>query len=146
MTTIKSEKTPINASAEAVYDKLSNLENLKKMFENIPADKIPEDKREMFESLKVTSDSIVIPTGMAGEITLRVADKLAPKLIRMEGEGAPVALSMQLAIEPDGADKCEIEVSMSMEVPAMIKPMITGPVKRAMNQFAQLLQTIPFNA
>ena len=48
MTTIKSEKREINASSEKVYDKLSNLENLKPLLEQIPRDQIPEDKLEMF--------------------------------------------------------------------------------------------------
>ena len=145
MTTIKSEKTLLNASAEVVFDKLSNLENLKTLLDKVPADKVPEDKRAMFENLKITPDTIEIPGGPAGTITLRVKDKMAPSLIRLEGEGTPIPLSMQLEIEPKGTENCEVQVSLSMEIPAMLKPMISGPVKKIVEQFAQMLKAIPFN-
>lgn len=145
MTTIKSDKTLINAPAEVVYSKLSNLENLKDLLEKVPTDKVPEDKREMLENLKITSDSIEIPGGPAGVITLKVKDKLEPSLIRMEGEGTPIPLSMQLEIEPKTSESCEVQVSLSLEIPAMLKPMISGPVKKIVEQFAQMLKAIPFN-
>lgn len=145
MATFKSDKSIVNAPAETVYDKLSNLENLKQLLEKIPADKVPADKREMFENLQITEDTIDIPGGPTGAIRLRVADRLAPSLIRLAGEGTPIPLSMQLEIEPKGADQSEVQVSLSMEIPAMLKPMISGPVKKIVEQFAQMIQAIPFN-
>lgn len=145
MTTIKSDKTLLNAPAEVVYEKLSNLENLKTLLEKVPTDKVPEDKREMFEKLNITADTIEIPGGPAGNVKLRVKDRMAPTLIRLEGEGTPLPLSMQLEIEPKTADSCEVQVSLSLEIPAMLKPMISGPVKKIVEQFAQMLKAIPFN-
>lgn len=145
MTTIKSDKTILDAPAQVVFEKLSNLENLKNLLEKVPVDKVPEDKRAMFENLKITSDSIEIPGGPAGAITLKVRDKLAPSLIRLEGEGTPIPLSMQLEIEPKTEKSCEVQVSLSMQIPAMLKPMISGPVKKIVEQFAQMLRAIPFD-
>lgn len=145
MTTIKSDKNLLNAPAEVVYEKLSNLENLKTLLEKVPTDKVPEDKREMFEKLNITADTIEIPGGPAGNVKLRVKDRMAPTLIRLEGEGTPLPLSMQLEIEPKTADSCEVQVSLSLEIPAMLKPMISGPVKKIVEQFAQMLKSIPFN-
>ena len=145
MTTIKSDKTILNAPAQVVFEKLSNLENLKTLLEKVPADKVPEDKRAMFENLNITADTIEIPGGPAGSITLRVTDKMEPSLIRLEGEGTPLPLSMQLEIEPKTEETSEVQVSLSMEIPAMLKPMISGPVKKIVEQFAQMLKAIPFN-
>lgn len=142
--TIKSEKTPIAASAERVFEKLSNLENLKPVLENIPADRIPEDKREMFERLEITSDSIKIPAGPVGEITLMITDLMPYSLIQLTGEGSPIPLSMQLEIESTGKDSCVAQVGLTMEVPMMLKPMISGPVRKIVDQFAQVLGAIPF--
>lgn len=145
MTTIKSEKSIINAPAERVYDKLSNLENLKPLLEKVPRDQIPEDKREMFDNLKVTADTISIPAGPVGAITLRVTDRLPYSLISLQGEGSPVPMGMQLEINPDGADRCEVQVAINIEIPAMLKPMVSGPLKNIVNQFSQVLGAIPFN-
>lgn len=144
MTTIKSEKTRISAPAERVYEKLSNLENLKPMLENVPRDKVPEDKREMFDNLKVTSDTISIPAGPVGEIVLRLTDKLPYSLIRLTGEGTPVPMSMSMEMEAQGTDACEVQVAISLDIPIMLKPMVSGPLKKVVDQFAQVLGAIPF--
>lgn len=145
MTTIKSEKREINASAEKVYDKLSNLENLKPLLEQIPRDQIPEDKREMFENLKITNDSITIPAGPVGEINLRLTDKMPYSLIQLSGEGTPVPLFMRLEIDARGEDRCEVTVTISLDIPIMLKPMVSGPLNQIVNQFAQVLGVINYN-
>lgn len=145
MTTIKSEKTPIAASAEKVFDKLSNLDNLKPLLQQVPVDQIPEDKRDMFSRLEITSDSIRIPAGPVGEITLMITDLMPYSLIQLTGEGSPIPLSMQLEIEATGKDSCVVQVGISIEVPIMLKPMISGPVRKIVDQFAQVLKAIPFD-
>lgn len=145
MTTVKSDKRTIQASAEKVYDKLSNLDNLKPLLENLPEDKIPADKMEMFRNLKITSDTISFPAAPVGEITLRVTDRLPYSLIRLQGEGTPVALDMQLEIDPLGADECQVQVSINLDIPIMLRPMVSGPLKKVVDQFSQVLGAIPFN-
>lgn len=145
MTTIKSDKTMISAPAEKVFGKLSNLENLKPLLENVPREQIPEDKREMFDNLKVTADTISIPAGPVGEIVLRVTDRLPYSLISLSGEGTPVPMGMQLEIDNKGPDRCEVQVAINLEIPAMLKPMVAGPLRKIVDQFAQVLGAIPFN-
>lgn len=144
MTTIKSERKPINASAEKVYLKLSDLDNLKPLLERIPREQIPEDKREMFDNLKITSDSITIPAGPVGEIKLMVTDLMPYSLIQLTGEGTPIPLVMQMEINETGHESCEVQISLSLEVPMMLRPMISGPVKNVVDQFAHVLSSIPF--
>ena len=145
MTTIKSDKAIVSATPEKVFEKLSNLSNLKPLLEQVPKDQIPEDKREMFDNLKITEDSISIPAGPVGEITLRISDKLPNSLIRLAGEGSPVPMDMQLEIEPLGADQSEVQVAINLEIPAMLKPMVSGPLKKIANQFVNVLGAIKFN-
>lgn len=145
MTTVKSEKSIVNAPAERVYDKLSNLDNLKPLLEMVPADQIPADKREMFEKLVITSDSISIPAGPVGDIRLRITDRLPHSLIRLSGEGTPVPLGMQLEINPVDADRSEVQVVINLEIPVMLKPMVSGPLKKIADQFVQVLGAVPFN-
>lgn len=145
MTTIKSDKTQINASTETVFDKLSNLENLKTLLDKIPQEKIPEDKKDLFNNLIITSESITIQGGPTGAITLRVTDRLPHSLIRLEGEQTPVPLAMQLEIDPEGPDACIVQVSIHLEIPAMLKPMVSGPLKKMVDQFAAVIKAISFN-
>ena len=145
MTTIKSEKAKIGAPAEKVFEKLSNLDNLKPLLARIPAEGIPEDKREMFENVKVTADTISIPAGPVGEITLRITDRLPFSLIQLTGEGTPVPMNLQLEIESLGENESEVQVAFNLEIPLMLKPMVSGPLKKVADQFVQVMGAIPFN-
>lgn len=144
MTTIKSEKAKIAAPAEKVFEKLSNLDHLKPLLEQIPSEGIPADKREMFEKVKISSDTISIPAGPVGEITLKVTDRLPYSLIQLSGEGTPVPLNVQLEIEAQGDDSCDVQVVFNLEIPLMIKPMVAGPLKKVADQFVQVMGKIPF--
>lgn len=143
--TVKSETRIINAPAERVFNKLSNLENLKSLLQEVPRDRIPEDKQEMFDNLEVTADTISIPAGPVGNIVLRVTDRLPYSLIQLSGEGSPVPLFMRMTIDDLGPEECEVQVEISVDVPAMIKPMLNGPLKKIVDQFATVLGSIPFN-
>lgn len=145
MTTIKSNKATVNAPQERVYERLSNLDNLKPLLEQIPREMIPEDKREMMDSLKITHDSISIPAGPVGEIKMRITDLLPCSLIRLSGEGTPVPMHMQVEIEKKGEAESEVQIAIHLEIPMMLKPMISGPLKKIADQFVQVLTAIPFN-
>ena len=45
MTEFKSEQVSLAAPIEKVYGRFSNLENLKTLIDNAPADRIPADKQ-----------------------------------------------------------------------------------------------------
>ena len=96
MASFNSPVSIIGANAEKVYARYSNLENLSTLLANIPADQIPSDKRDMLDNIKVEKDSISLPAGPVGAIRLVMAERIEPTLIRLQGEGAPVPLSLSL--------------------------------------------------
>ncbi len=144
MVTYSSKDISINAPAEAVYSKMNNLEGLASLLNQVPADQIPEDKRGMLESLDITSDSITIPGGPVGSITLRKSRSIEPTLIEMTGENSPVPLGLSLHITEDGPDHCHARAEIALEIPAMLKPMISGPMQKMVEQFGDVLSAINF--
>lgn len=145
MAEYKSRPSLIQAPAEAVYSRLSNLSNLKSLMDNVPASAIPDDKKEMFDAVKVTDDTISFPAGPVGELTLRMAEKKEPVLIRLVGEGSPVALSLRLDITPKSESSCEACVVIDIAIPAMLKPMIGGTIQKMADQFGQVLGALKYN-
>lgn len=145
MAVFKSHIQQIQASAEAVFDKLSNLENLKTLLENVPESAIPADQKEMFDAVRVTEDSISFPAGPVGELTLRLARKERPVLISLEGIGAPVALAMNLEIGIVSPDVSEAVVAIDIAIPAMLKPMIGGTIQKMADQFAEMLGRLKYD-
>lgn len=144
MSTYSSGKVTLNASAEAVYDKLSNLENLQGLLNKVPADKIPEDKRQMFENIQITPDTISVPGGPMGNLVFRVIERKAPSLIKLQGEGVPVEMSLSLHINPLTENTSSANVDLDIDIPMMLKPMIGGQIQKIANQFGDVLGAIPF--
>ena len=134
----------LHASAENVFAKLSNLENLRTLLEKVPAESIPEDKREIFNNLTITPDSITVPGGPVGALTFRMKEKKEPTFIKLEGEGTPVPLALVMHITPETASSSKANVDIDIEIPAMLKPMIGGSIKKMAEQFGQVLKSIPF--
>lgn len=144
MATYKSEKETLGYSAERVFDKLSNLEGLKEILANVPADQIPEEQKAQLEQIQVTADTISFPAGPVGALTLQVTERIRPTLIRLEGIGAPVPMSLAMHIEPVDDAACRAEVEINLDIPMMLKPMVNGPLKKMTEQFAQMIKMIPF--
>lgn len=149
MTEFKSDSITLDATPEKVFNKLSDLENLRTFIDKIPADKIPADKipadkLEQFRNLKITPDSISFPSAPMGEMTLAVKERTPHSLIRLEGVGMPVTLALELRLLPEGTDKCNTVVAICADIPMMLKPMVKGPLQKAVDQFAQVLKVISF--
>lgn len=144
MATYKSEKVGIAYPAEKVYDRLSNLEGLKEMLANVPADQVPADQMAMLEQVKVTADTISFPGGPVGDITLRVAERVRPTLVRLEGVGTPVPMNLSLEVLPLTPETCEASVAIDVQIPAMLKPMVNGPLQKMADQFGQMLRQMPY--
>lgn len=144
MATYKSDEVPLKASASKVFSRLSDFDSLRELLEQVPADRIPADKKEMFDSIKLTADAIELPGGPVGSIRLRVVERTPDTRIRLQGEGTPVPLSLQLDIVPVDDNSCRASAKVDIEIPAMLRPMISGPMKKMTEQFAHVLRSLPF--
>lgn len=144
MAKYKSDEVLLKASAENVFNKLSDFESLKQLLGKVPEDQIPADKKEMFDSIKLTEDCIELPGGPVGTLKLRVVEKVAPSRIKLKGEGSPVPLSLELDIHPIDDNACRAVAQIDLEIPAMLRPMIAGPMQKMTEQFGQVLHSIPF--
>lgn len=134
----------LQASATAVFDKLSNLENLQGLLDKVPADRIPEDKRQMFENIRITHDTIEVPGGPMGNLLFRVIEREAPSLIKLRGEGIPIEMSLVLHVKPLTDTSSSANVDIDINIPAMLKPMVGGQIQKIANQFGDVLGAIPF--
>lgn len=145
MAEFKSTPVGVNAPAEAVFNKLSDLQGLHTLIANLPASAIPEDKKEALDGIHITDDTISFPAGPVGEVTLKVTEKVSPTLVKLEGVNTPVAMSLALRIAIISDDMCEAQVVIDIAIPAMLKPMIGGTLQKMADQFAQVIGALKYN-
>lgn len=144
MANFKSKAVTLSVPAQTVYDKLSDLTNLRTLLDKVPAGQVPEEQRQLLQSIELTPDSITVPGGPVGSMTLLMTEKEAPTLIKMEAENSPVPLNLYLHIDPQGAESCSAFVDIDIDIPAMLKPMVSGPLQKMADQFGQMLQAFNF--
>ncbi len=144
MAKYESEPKRIQASVQQVFSRLDNLEGLRDLLEKVPGSAVPEDKRAMLEGIEITPDTITIPGGPVGSLTLRKSRTIEPELIELKGEGTPVPLTLSLHLTPQGEDACEAKACIDLEIPAMLKPMISGPMNKMIGQFGDVLGALNF--
>lgn len=145
MSTYSSSEISLKGSAEKVYNVVSNPGLLKNLLENVPADKIPEDKKAMFDQLKLSGDCIEIPGGPVGNIRLQINKGVAPSLVELNGVDTPVKMSIKFHIIPETEESCRGKVELDIDIPMMLKPMIGGTLQKVVDQFALVLKSVPFD-
>lgn len=143
MATYKSEEVNMAYPAERVFTKFSNLEGLGNLLKNVPTDSIPSEQLSQLEQIRVTPDTISFPGGPAGDVTLKLVETVSPTLIRLEGQGTPVPMSLKMKITPLTPDTCSAMVEIEVQIPMMLKPMVNGPLQKMTDQFAMMLRQIP---
>ena len=142
MATYSSEEVKLDYPAEKVFEKLSDMQNLKNLLAKVPASSIPDDQREMFDNLDIREDSITIPGGPVGALRLRMTERKAPELVKLSGEGTPVPLDVMLRIRPEGPEKCSARIELDIAIPAMLKPMVNGPLTQMTARMGDILKHI----
>ncbi len=142
MAEYKSNPVTLGRSAQEVYDRLTNMQGLAQALTNVPADQVPEDKREMLNSIRIDEDTIEIPGGPVGSVTLVKSDCTPPVYVSFEGKGTPVPLVMAAHIQPTGDTTCEVTVEVNISIPAIMKPMLNGPMNNLVEQVANSLRAI----
>ena len=144
MAEYKSAETPVKASADAVFNKLSNLEGLKDLLSRVPEEQVPADPRDLFNQFQITPDTISFPAGPVGNLTLQLTETVKPTFIKLEGAGTPVPMALILHIYPSTEVSCSVQVEIDLQIPAMLKPMVSGPINKMVSQFADMLRNLPF--
>ena len=143
----------VNIAYERFAD-LRNFEAIKQAFDNPAllekmkeaagkdADKL-EGLKEQVKNLSFTEDTITIATQM-GEFTLRIVERDAPKLIKLEGVGTPMATNLWIQMLPTADYEFKLKVTLGAELNFFIKQMIGSKAQKGVQGLADMLAMIPY--
>ena len=136
LTTFESTVRQIMAPQQRVYDMLSNLENIEKVRDRLPADKI--------ESISFDRDSVSISVPPVGAVTMKVVDREEPKTIKFEAANSPVPFNLWIQLVPVTDDSCKMKLTIKAELNIFIKGMVQKPLQEGLERMADVLQNIPY--
>ncbi len=146
MSEYKSEIKEVAAPASAVFERLSNLENLKSFVDNLPEDRIPPEQLRQIKDMELTADSITVAGGPTGSVTLNIVKREPTSLIVLKPADLPLDLQLEIRIGDCGADASTIQVAIVADLPLMLRHMVKGPFNQLVAQFADMLAAVPYGA
>ena len=73
---------------------------------------------------------------------LRIIERDAPKLVKMEAENTPIPLNMWIQLVPIDESSCKIRVTIGAEVNFLMKTAVSGPLKKAADGVARMLALV----
>ena len=135
MATFKGKTVRISAPAAAIADKFADLSRLQEA-----VDALPEDERARMGAVKFSADSISVTAPMAGTITFRVAEH-TPQRITLQSDG-PMPMAMAVLLDAVAADTTDVTTEVNIEIPAMLKPLVSPHLQKAADQFGVLMAKI----
>ena len=136
MTKFESNVKQIPYPVEDVYRNISDLSNLERVRDRVPADKL--------DSFKFDSDSVEVSVPPVGTIKLRIIEREENKCVKFETEQSPMPFNLWIQMLPVSETESKMKVTVKADIPFMLKGMVSGPLQDGVEKIADALSQIPF--
>lgn len=120
----------------AVYNTLSDLNNIERIKDRIPADQV--------KDLAFDRDSVSVNVTPVGSIKLRIVDRDEPKCIKFETENSPVPFNLWVQLLPVTETTCKMKVTVKADIPVFLKPMVGSKLQDGVDKIADALAMLPY--
>ena len=136
-TRFESSVKQISYPQQAVYDMLSNLENISKVMDRIPADKI--------KDISFDRDHVSMSVDPVGAIKLAVCEREEPKCIKFQTEKSPVPFYVWIQMLPVTDTTSKMRITAEADLNPFIKTLVQKPLQDGVEQIAEGLAQIQYN-
>ena len=136
MTKFESSIKPIPYPVENVYRNISDLSNLERVRDRVPADKV--------NSFSFDSDSVSVNVAPVGDLKLRIIEREENKCVKFETVQSPLPFNVWVQVLPVGDTTSKMKVTVQADIPFMLKGMVSGPLQDGVEKIADALAQIPY--
>lgn len=136
MTKFESSVRQIDYPQQAVYNMLSDLSNIERVKDRLPADKL--------QNMAFDTDSISISAAPVGQITLRIIEREEPKTIKFETEQSPVPFNLWIQLLPVTETSSKMKLTIKADLNPFIKGMVSKPLQEGLEKIADALAMIQY--
>ena len=135
----ESKITSAPYTAEQMYRVLSNLQNIERVRDLIPQDKVQE--------LEVEPDRIRMKVdGLAQKISFVIVDRIENDTIKFGAEGIPMEANFWIQLKELAPNDTRIKLTLKADIPMMFKMMLGSKLQTGLDQAAEMLAQFPYAA
>ena len=133
----ESKITSAPCSAQQVYRVLSNLQNLERVRDMIPQDKVQE--------LEIEPDRVRMKVdGLAQKITIAIVDRIENDTVKFGAEGIPMDANFWIQMKEVSPTDTRLKLTIKADIPFMFKMMIDKKLQQGLDQAAEMLAQFPY--
>ena len=133
----ESKVTSAPCPAEQIYRVLSNMENLERVREFIPQDKIQE--------MEIEPDRVRLKVdGLGQKITIAIVDRKENDTIKFGAEGIPMDANFWIQLKELSPVDTRIKLTVKADIPMMFRMMIGKKLHEGLDQAADMLSQFPY--
>lgn len=133
----KVKSPPLPCSASQIYRVLSNLENLERVRQFIPQDKVQE--------MEVSPDRVRLKVdGLAQKITIAIVDRIENDTVKFGAEGIPMDANFWIQLKEVNPTDTRIKLTVKADIPFMFKMMLDKKLQQGLDQAADMLAQFPY--
>lgn len=128
----------VAASDKAIFDVLSNLENLNKVRDLIPEDKVQE--------LEISPNCIRMKVGgLAQKIAIRIVEKEEYKTIKFGADNIPMAVNVWIQLKQMAENDTRMRITLKADIPMMFRMLLDKKMQQGLDQAVDMLCQLPYN-
>lgn len=135
-TRFESSIKQIPYTQQSVYDMLSNLENIEKVMDRVPQDKI--------KDISFDRNTVSVSVEPVGNIKLRVCDREEPKCVKFQTMESPVPFTVWIQMLPVTSTTSKMKVTAEADLNPFVKAMVEGKLRDGVEQIANGLSQIRY--
>lgn len=127
----------IPAPVDKVYPVLSNMMNLERVKDLIPADKVQE--------MDLTEDAVKFKVdGLAQKVTIRIVDKIENDTIKFGLDNMPVAGNFWIQLKEVAPNDTRVKLTVKADIPVFFRMMIEKKLQQGLDDAAVMLTQFPY--
>ncbi len=136
-TKYESKITSAPCPAAQVYRVLSNMENLNRVKDLIPKDKIQE--------MDIEPDRVRLKVdGLAQKITIAIVDRIENDTVKFGVEGIPMQANFWIQMKEVSPVDTRLKLTVKADIPFMFKMMLEKKLQTGLDQAAEMLAQFPY--
>ncbi len=137
MTEFISEIKAIPHGEQKIFEVLSDLNNLERLKDRIPQDKI--------RDFSFDKDSCTFSVDPVGKVKFSIVEREPNKTIKFMADGAPIEVNMWIQLKQVEDNDTRMKLTVKAQLNPFLKPMLSKPLQDGINKIADILAVIPYN-
>jgi len=137
MTEFTSEIKTVPHNQKTIYEVLSNLENLEKIKDKIPSDKV--------NDFTFDQDSCSFSVNPVGSVKFSIVEREPIKTIKLVADQAPIDVNMWVQLIGVTENETKMKLTVKAKLNPFLKPMLSKPLQDGVNKIADILAVVPYN-